>query len=750
MSQVDEPASEWPGTGTRSPWRELGRTVDVQRPERRTIGALITIATTALILACTALGILTAVYDARLHRDAARSPLPIADDTPGAGRFIPISDSADGRWVDVFVIDPGPNTALPPGLPAWPAPGEVVLSPALSGTAAGDQIVQKYGTKAPTEITSEGLVSSTERIAYIRARPGVVEPGRGFAVTNYGFPDEVAPWSDGQWAGALRQMPYAVAIGGVLVLLVLPSLVLMHVAARAGSARRDRQLQLLALFGASAAQRRAYLWGSMGRPLLRGVVIAGAAVICVLLVDLPLPLVSYTIQSADLRRGAGIVITPGILAAGMAALIIVRRNRTRPVLSSTRPRPKDPPDGVKGLLILPLVCWFFVTAFTWSIAYTDTFARTILIYIGICAMALAMPSFIGGLSAAAARGMVRAGIARGRVGLLLAGRQLLAQPRGTRRLTLGIAITILLTGHVLVHGTLNSPDEQAANEIDKLADGKIVSVAWPMNAVQRTALSAAIGDRALFVGLITPDPKNRPGDVRLVGDCSALTVLGIRCEGREMSVSDLPPARGMTYLRSLSYITTLTVVVDDPFAMDEPEDTSAEYALYAMSRNGDPLPVVEMNVDIAHAILPPPPVADVASEWRIGTQNRIDLFAWMPLLAAVGLLLLTVAVLGALLGDNGDQADRSGVVRMWAPPASLSYAVAFGTVLAPSMIAITVAAGAAFWTTYPLTLPPINGTLPAGYWWATVVLPVIAASAVTVASAHLQRRRVDAWMPSKE
>ena len=87
---------------------------------------------------------------------------------------------------------------------------------------------------------------------------------------------------------------------------------------------------------------------------------------------------------------------------------------------------------------------------------------------------------------------------------------------------------------------------------------------------------------------------------------------------------------------------------------------------------------------------------------------------------------------------------------MWAPPASLSYAVAFGTVLAPSMIAITVAAGAAFWTTYPLTLPPINGTLPAGYWWATVVLPVIAASAVTVASAHLQRRRVDAWMPSKE
>lgn len=741
---------EWPHAGRRAPWRDLGRIVDRERPERTTIGALITVATAALILACTSLGMLTAVYDARLDRDADRSPLPIAEDTPGAGRFIPISDSADGRWVDVFVVEPGPNTKLPPGLAQWPEPGEVVLSPALAGTPAGAEILQRYGRQARAVIAPDGLVAPTERVAYVRAHPGVVDRSRGYAFTSFGFPEETAPWSNGQWGGVTRQMPYAVAIGGVAVLLLVPALVLMTVAARAGSHRRDRQLQVLAMCGASRAQRRAYLWGATGRPLLRGVVIAAAVIALCLMVDLPLPVVDYTVQAADLRRGAPVVLGAALLGIAGAVLILLRSNRARPALSSTRPRPKEAPDGVKGLLALPVLCWLFVIGFTWSIRYTDTFARTILVYVGICALVLAIPSFLGGLGALIARVMVRRGVRRGRVGLLVAGRRLLAQPRGTRRLTLGIAVMILLTGHALVQGTLSTPEEQAAEQIDALADGKIMAVDWPGNAAEREAMGATIGDRALYVGLIVPDPRNRPGDARLLATCEALTMLNIACAPHMMTSDEAPATREMAFLKSLNYLTSLTVEVSDPFAEDEPSETEAGHSLYAMNRDGYRFDVTAIRDDLAHTILPSPGVADVASEWRIGTQNRIDLFAWMPLFAACGLLLLTVAVLGALLSDTGEQADRAGVLRMWAPERSLTWTVAAGTVLVPMLIAILVAAGAAFWTTFPLTLPPINGSLPAGYWAATVVLPVIAAIGITAASAHLQQRRLERWMPAKE
>lgn len=750
MNEQARTARRWPSGSGRRVWNELGRRVDSRRPERRLSQVLLGIATGTLVLAMASIAVLAVTYQARLERDAARSPLPVADGTAGAGRFIPISDSVGTRWVDVFVIEPGPNTALPPGLSAWPEPGHVVLSPALDGTEDGATIVARYGTASPGMIGLDGLTSPAERLAYVRPAAGTVQKDRGWAVTGYGFPDHPMLLDDGQWGGALRQPPFEIAAGTVLVFLVIPALVLMFVAARAGSGRRDRQQQLLSMLGADRQTRRDYLAGSTGRPMIIGA--AGAAVLLLVLMvtDVQLPVVDYPLLSADMRRGSLWIVLTALLGVGTAMAIVRRTNKVRPSLSATRPQPARLVERRWKILLLPAVCFLFVTGFTWSLSYTDTYARTLMIYLGIAAIAGTLPSFIGALSALAARLMVVLGVRRGSPGLIVAGRRVLAEPRALRRLTAGVALVVVLSAHVMVLGTVTNPEEQSARRLDQLVHGSMVTADWPRSTKEQSALIEALGRGTLYVGLIVRDPTNHPGQVELQATCPALTSLGLDCADTTFAPSSLPGTARISFLRSLTYITTLDVRLRDPLAVTEPEDSSAEYDLYAMTPDGTAFPLERVRTDLDHSVLPAPAVTDVAASWSVGTQQQIDLFAWLPLFSGCAALMLVTAILGALLGDANVQADQVGVARMWSPGAELSVTIAIGTVLVPVLIAVVVAAGVAFWTTYPLTIAPINGELPRAYWIVTVVLPLLMAVLITSAGAMLHRRRIEGWMPAKQ
>ena len=750
MNTQGEGQDEWPPARSEALWFALGRRIDGRRPERHLAHVLMILGTACLILSYAALAILAVTYQARLIRDAARSPVPAEAGMDGAGHFIPISDDAGGRWVDVFVVEPGENSQLPPGLSAWPEPGHVVLSPVLEGTEDGAEIVARYGKAAPQTIGVEGLASPTERLAYVRPEQGIVQGGRGYGLMTYGFPTDQTLIGDGQWGGALRQPPLEIAGGSLIVFLVIPSHVLMFVAARAGSGRRDKQQQLLRVLGASRCETRSYLAGSLRRPMLVGAATALLVIMASLVHDFQIPVVSYRLLASDLRGGIVWILLAAALGTGVAALIVRATNRVKPALTATRPQPVRLKERQWKVILLPAVCFFFVSAFTWSLKYTDTYARTLIVYVGIALIAAALPPFIGAMSATAARIMIALGFRRGSPGLLIAGRRLLSEPRGLRRLTAGVALVILLSAHVMVLGTVTNPDEQAARNLDQLVGGSVVTVGWPRSDREKDALADVIGDGAVYAGFITPDPKNAPGEVKLFAQCPALELLGLECGAAHLKPEDLPANDSMAFVRSLTYITQLEVTPQGVMDQREPEDSEAEYVLFAMTTDHSKFPIEKIRADLAHRLLPHPEVADVASTWAVGTRQQIDLFAWLPLFAGAAALMLVAAVLGALLGDMSVQADQAGVARMWSPDAQLSRTVAIGTVLVPVLIAIGVAAGVAFWTTFPLTIPPINGVLPAGYWMITVMLPGVLAVVIAMLAASLQRRRIEHWMPSKQ
>ena len=115
-------------------------------------------------------------YDASLARDAARAPIAVYD-----GAKVPESDLL-GHWshrfdragdnevgVDVFLPSGEPAVA-PPGVAAWPGPGQVYASPALLAAPGGTELVARYGALTGT-IDPDVLADRAEMTLYVGVEP---------------------------------------------------------------------------------------------------------------------------------------------------------------------------------------------------------------------------------------------------------------------------------------------------------------------------------------------------------------------------------------------------------------------------------------------------------------------------------------------------------------------------------------------------------------------------------------------------
>jgi hypothetical protein len=119
--------------------------------------AFVTLATVATL----------ATYDGRETRADARGAV-ITDGKHGALLYREGADSVGSRPVSVLFLHPlTPKAPVPAGVSRWPEPGEVLLSPELLRTGRSEGILTRYGSFAGT-ITADGLVTPSERIAYVR------------------------------------------------------------------------------------------------------------------------------------------------------------------------------------------------------------------------------------------------------------------------------------------------------------------------------------------------------------------------------------------------------------------------------------------------------------------------------------------------------------------------------------------------------------------------------------------------------
>ncbi len=224
----------------------------------------------ALLLLTTALPNALSV---RHEREAARTDLvhsdvrmPKADDT-----LVVANVGSDFRDTSVRgrALEPeGPRAPLPPGLDTFPAPGEMVVSPALKELLESDSgalLRERLPDRIVGTIGESGLIGSAE-LAFYRGADGLaaqIDGARVARIDRFGDPSPGSDQSD---------PVLLLLILVVFVVLLMPVAVFIATAVRFGGERRDRRLAALRLVGSDSRMTRRIAAGEALAGALLGLV----------------------------------------------------------------------------------------------------------------------------------------------------------------------------------------------------------------------------------------------------------------------------------------------------------------------------------------------------------------------------------------------------------------------------------------------------------------------------------------------
>ncbi|MFD5951715.1 ABC transporter permease [Streptomyces collinus] len=190
--------------------------------------------------------------EARSDHTFGQQEIPKADDT-----LIVVDADTTFRDRDVrgrMLEAEGPKAPLPPGVSAFPADGEMVVSPALKELLAsgdGKLLRERLDYRITGTIGEQGLVGSQE-LAYYAGGKGLAELLKGSAsgarIDSFGNPDL---GSSDPWDPVLLLLVLV-----VFVVLLMPVAVFIAAAVRFGGERRDRRLAALRLVGSDSRMTR--------------------------------------------------------------------------------------------------------------------------------------------------------------------------------------------------------------------------------------------------------------------------------------------------------------------------------------------------------------------------------------------------------------------------------------------------------------------------------------------------------------
>ncbi|MEU6771181.1 FtsX-like permease family protein [Streptomyces sp. NPDC046759] len=209
----------------------------------------------ALLLLTTAVPNALAV---RHDRDEARLDYTYGPKRPKAANTLVISDSDTtyhGEDVRGRLVEPeGPRAPMAPGLSTYPAPGEMVVSPALKellGSGAGKLLRARLPYRIAGTIGESGLVGSRE-LAYYAGAKNLASRIDGYGtarISEFGHP---------QASGSSNTLDpvLILLVLVVFVVLLMPVAVFIATAVRFGGERRDRRLAALRLVGSDIRMTR--------------------------------------------------------------------------------------------------------------------------------------------------------------------------------------------------------------------------------------------------------------------------------------------------------------------------------------------------------------------------------------------------------------------------------------------------------------------------------------------------------------
>jgi hypothetical protein len=437
-----------------------------RRSGRRGAQAQVLAAAAAAISALVLLVLLAAWMGAgtRADRTAWLTPAP---DRNGTAVQALSSTYAHGETIIVVNLAQLPGRAaapVPPGLPSFPKPGQVYLSPALADLilkVPTNQLAERFPKTSSYRMLGDDALASPEQLLAVIGRtaddPEVSVEGQGDdnsglidrAVVSGYSGTKVHPLTEYDWSGML------LAAG----LLVVPVLALAAAAGRLGAARREQRLAALRLAGATPRQILAMTG------IESAAVGAGGAIVGVLAYAMLLPALAHlpygigTWYAGDLWVGV-----PGVLAAvvGMAlltaasAVSALRQVANSPLGVAQESNPRR--TGLIRLGVFLVLVLYIATTAGGGLKPSQMIALLILFYGAVWIIGPWVVDRLGRILGRFAR----------RPATLLAARRLSSDPHGAWRTVSGLVLAGFVAGFFTVAqlnsgGFLGLPDQVAVS-----------------------------------------------------------------------------------------------------------------------------------------------------------------------------------------------------------------------------------------------------------------------------------------------
>lgn len=588
-------------------------------------------------------------YQGRAERDATRLPVAMIDGKDDAVAYWNVvNDHVNLRYADVVklaVIDP--SAPPPPGLEAWPTPGQVFVSPALAALDPDGEVAGQYGTVAGT-IDPAGLANPAERFAYVGVDPVAAGEGGFLAISGFGEPPALDALGD-----VVQQSPANRFIPPYLALLLLPALFLLVVAVRLGGERRDRHVRILAVVGASPHQRRLEIARATWLPAAAGATTATLLALLGTTTTWTVPGNGYIVVGADVRAWWWVLPVAGLLGAGLtvATALALLRLRRRPRDGGTRPVSGADKPTSWPVLLLPAMVVLANLAYVYIAPSNPYIGLLAYMAAGIGAV-ICMPAFVAALTSLISRAAVKLAKRHNAPSVLVAGRTLQASARPVIRAVMVVAVAMVLVTQIQTFTSAPSEEHRRAQNAYDQAHQSLVSIQEAETPGWLTAYVDQLPEGRAVLRATTDLEK---GNTVVWGTCDDVSDVFGACPTSPEPAPPLALPRGLVLASYLGEDATfvaadpLTVTATDvaPAFAEDSEFTMTQTLI--VSTTTEPLTERDVRADL-NALTVDPPYIDVAGTqtWILGAQLAKDNTRWVGYFGAIGLLICVVATLFGL------------------------------------------------------------------------------------------------------
>ncbi|MEV6763476.1 hypothetical protein AB0N16_23145 [Streptomyces sp. NPDC051105] len=735
-------------TGLTNALLRIGRSAALGTESGRLRLVALCAATFAVAVSLAAYVVVVATYEGRDTVQAARSPQVVSEShkAEAIARWQESFDTIGGEQYSVIYVEPlTENATPPPGLRSWPAPGHSAVSYGALAAGADEEIATRFGSMdVPFE--ANGLASTAEHLIYVRPTGHVKE---GLYVKGWG---DAAGMLFGEPASVQPATGFYVLIAATWL---TPALCLTVIAARTGSAARDRRQAVLHALGMGRRHRLLIDLGEAGPPVL-----VGSALACLTLwiyqgTNWPLPGVDYVMTAGYVQKHATSLYICAIAAAVVVTAVALTVQPRMSVSPHVRPVARDRRSLLRTAAWLcplalgvafygPGLLGFDDKEFLFLVPYT----------VGALLALCSLPSALALFTARCGKALAAWGRRSSSASSLLAGRWLATKPAALARVIVSVVMVMGVSAQLYTWNNRVSPSEAGARQVQQVLSDSVIKVQGvDRNSAQRLrSFVDSLPDGLAELAVYEPSsPMAGQLTLQISGSRAALRQAGLPLPGarRQVSVTtaNTTSARG----RALASVTTSGRPADAATTVGPVTSPNGLAWLYIVAQPGQKVSGPEIK-RLANAHLLPGWTADPpGTEWTSGLALYQEQGWWLPLFALGTVMLLAFTTCLASMAEFLRFGRSMAPVVVIAGSRRVFVRTALLVFLGGFTIAVAAGAGFALLLTLPMLKPPINAQgVPLPLAGAAVSIVMAIACVITGWSIWITLRETARWRPAGE